>query len=233
MPDNSNVQDRITTFWNTVAASYDSYAGNVPNLESAEYAAWIRAIDGLLPAQPADVLDVGTGTGFVALIASQLGHRVTGLDLSTAMLDEARVQANRRVLEATFMIGDAVAPPFGRESFDAIVCRHFLWTLREPDVALLNWHRLLRPNGRVVVIDGFCSAQAKPEEGADLFERHYTAGTREALPAMGWDTAEPVADLMVTAGFSRITVGDLSDVHRVAENPPSAQPWYVLTGQRD
>jgi ubiquinone/menaquinone biosynthesis C-methylase UbiE len=229
----SDVQDRITTFWSTIAPQYDSYPGNVPELESAEYAAWIRAIERLLPAQPADVLDIGTGTGFLALIASQLGHRVTGLDLSTAMLAEARAHADRRGLKMTFHIGDAVAPAFQEASLDAIVCRHFLWTLREPEVALVNWRRLLRPSGRVVVIDGFWFAQAKLEEGADLFGRYYTPRTRDALPAMRWERVEPVTELLATAGFSEVTVGDLADVHRLAKNPPSTQPWYVVTGRRN
>jgi ubiquinone/menaquinone biosynthesis C-methylase UbiE len=231
----SDVQDRITTFWSTVARSYDSNPGNVPSLESAEHEAWIRAIKRLLPPQPADVLDIGTGTGFVALIASQLGHRVTGLDLSAAMLAEARMQADRRGLKATFRIGDAVAPPIDEASLDAIVCRHFLWTLREPEVALANWRRLLRPNGRVVVIDAFLANltdQSAPEEGADLFERCYTARTREALPAMRWERVEAVADLLIGAGFSEVTVSDLADIHKLAEKPAFTQPWYVVTARQ-
>jgi ubiquinone/menaquinone biosynthesis C-methylase UbiE len=125
-----------------------------------------------------------------------------------------------------------VAPPFNEVSLDAIVCRHFLWTLREPEVALVNWRRLLRPSGRVVVIDGFCSAQAKLEKGADLFERYYTPRTRDALRAMRWESVQPVTELLATAGFSDVTVGDLADVHRLARNPPSTQPWYVVTGRR-
>ncbi|MGC1870715.1 MAG: hypothetical protein WA700_07120 [Acidobacteriaceae bacterium] len=72
-PNDSDVQENITTFWSTVAAFYNSDPSNVPSLESAEYDAWIRAVERLLPTPPADVLDIGTGTGFVALIASQHG----------------------------------------------------------------------------------------------------------------------------------------------------------------
>lgn len=231
-PDDSNVQESITTFWSTVAPFYNSDPSNVPSPESPEYEAWMRAIERLLPSPPADVLDLGTGTGFVALIASRLGHRVIGLDLSTAMLAEACMQADRWGLTIRFQIGDAVKPPLEVASLDAIVCRHFLWTLRQPEVALANWLRLLRPNGRVVVVDGFWFAQRRPEEDFDLFKRHYTERTRQSLPAMRWDRVEPVADLLTAAGFSNVTTTDLAEVHRVAEKPASALPWFVVTGQR-
>jgi ubiquinone/menaquinone biosynthesis C-methylase UbiE len=205
----------------------------VPAIESSEYEAWIEAIERLLPPRPSDVLDLGTGTGFVALIASQLGHRVIGVDLSITMLSEARVHAEQRGLRTTFTVGDAVAPALEKESLDAIICRHLLWTLREPQVALMNWRRLLRPKGRVVVIDGFWFTQAKQEEGNELFERYYTDRTCEGLPAMHWDRVEPVADLLTAAGFSDVTMTDLADVHRLAEKPASAQPWFAVTGRRN
>ncbi len=229
----SNVQENITTFWNTVAPFYQKDPSNVPSLESAEYRAWVQAIERLLPPPPADVLDIGTGTGFVALIASQLGHHAIGLDLSTAMLGEARVHAEQRGLKASFQTGDAVAPPFEEATLDVIICRHFLWTLRQPEVALANWLRLLRPNGRVVVIDGFWFAESRPEEDFGLFKQHYTGRTRESLPAMHWKRVEPVASLVRAAGFSDVTMGDLADVYDAAEHHASTEPWYVVTGRRE
>ena len=233
----SYAQERITAFWSTVAPDYDSHPGNVPSSASAEREAWIRAIEQVLPHPPSDVLDIGTGTGFVALIASQLGHRVIGLDLSNAMLAEARLKAHRLGLEVTFRVGDAVLPPVDEMSFDAIVCRHLLWTLREPEVALKNWLRLLRPGGRVVVIDGFWFAkkpgQPEPEKGPALFEEHYTERTREALPAMHWETVEQVAELLEATGFCQVQVSNLGEIHKLAENPPSSEPWYLVTGRRD
>jgi ubiquinone/menaquinone biosynthesis C-methylase UbiE len=148
------------------------------------------------------------------------------------MLAEARVRAEERGLKIRFQIGDAVEPPLEEESVDAIVCRHLLWTLRQPEVALAHWLRLLRPNGRVVVIDGFWFAQSRPEENFDLFKQHYTDRTRQSLPAMSWSRVEPVAELLRRAGFSEVTTGDLADVHGVADHRSSAQPWYVVTGRR-
>ncbi len=228
----SHAQERITTFWSTVAPFYNADPSNVPSLGSAEHHAWIRAIGRLLPPPPADVLDIGTGTGFVALTASQIGHRVIGIDLSSGMLDEARKEADRRGLKASFQLADAVAPPFAEASQDAIVCRHLLWTLRRPEVALANWLRLLRPNGCVIAIDGFWFVQPMPEERVDFFESHYTEQTRELLPAMKWNRVEQAAELMRAAGFTEVRTADLADVHAVADHPPSTEPWYVVTGQR-
>src|SRR5581483_4600941 len=138
-PSHEPAQARITGFWSTVAPEYEAHGGNVPARGSAEYGAWVAAIRELLPPAPADVLDIATGTGFVALIAAGLGHRVTGIDLSDAMLAEARAEAGRRGLPVTFRLDDAVAPEGAAASYDAIISRHFIWTLREPVRALRNW----------------------------------------------------------------------------------------------
>jgi hypothetical protein len=68
-----SAQDRITGFWNTIAAGYEAHEGNVAAVGSDEYKAWVKALRDLLPPAPANVLDVGTGTGFVALMAAGLG----------------------------------------------------------------------------------------------------------------------------------------------------------------
>jgi SAM-dependent methyltransferase len=238
LPQDEPVQAQITAFWSTVAPGYEAHRGNVPARDSAEYGAWVEAVRELLPPAPADVLDIATGTGFVALIAAGLGHRVTGIDLSSAMLDEARAEADRRGLGVTFANDDAVDPSLAAAGFDAIISRHFLWTLREPQRAMRNWLRLLRPGGRVVAIDGFWFDQATAGDDAaagetpGLFEQHYTTQTRAALPAMQMTAVEPVAAMFEEAGFELVTIGDLASVHALAENPPGSQPWYVVVARR-
>lgn len=238
--DDSSVQARITGFWSAVAAEYEAHGGNVPASDSAEFRAWVEAIRELLPAAPADVLDIATGTGFAALIAAGLGHRVTGIDLSEAMLAEARKAAAARGLAIRFELRDAVTPKLPPHSLDAIVCRHFLWTLREPEVALRSWRVLLRPGGRVVAIDGFWFREsgAASDEGAreqpeqvGLFDRYYTRETRAALPAMSFASAAPIVAMFERAGFSRVERSDLAAVHALAEDPPSAEPWYVVVAR--
>lgn len=136
MAGDDSLQGRITEFWNTVAPEYEAHEGNVPVRASAEYEAWVEAIRDLLPMASSDVLDIATGTGFVALAAARLGHRVMGIDLAEAMLSEARREAAQSELTVNFELRDAVSPGFAAASFNAIVCRHFIWTLREPEDAL-------------------------------------------------------------------------------------------------
>jgi SAM-dependent methyltransferase len=231
------VQARISAFWSTVAPEYEAHPGNVPARDSAEYGAWVDAIRDVLPPAPADVLDIATGTGFVALIAAGLGHRVTGIDLSSAMLDEGRAEADRRGVEVAFEIDDAVEPQFVPASFDAIISRHFIWTLREPERALRNWLQLLRPGGRVVAIDGFWFERTTDDDDAGddvpgLFEQHYTKETRAALPAMQMTAVGPIAAMFEQAGFDRVMVSDLETVYALADSPPGVQPWYVVTACR-
>src|SRR5258708_620287 len=129
-------QRRITAFWNTVAPDYES-PGNVAPVGTADYAKWVEALRSVLPTSPARVLDVGTGTGFVARIAAVLGHRVTAIDLSEGMLDAS--SARDCGLAITFAVGDAVDPPFPAGSFDVVVSRTVMATLLRPGLAFRNW----------------------------------------------------------------------------------------------
>ncbi len=143
----ADAQDNITAFWSMIAPGYEAHPGNVPAYGTPLYRAWVQEIEALVPTPPTDALDLATGTGFVALILAALGHRVTAIDLSTDMLEQATATANSRSVEIQFTSGDAVQPAFDEASFDLVTCRHLLWTLREPDRALANW-RGAAPPGR-------------------------------------------------------------------------------------
>jgi SAM-dependent methyltransferase len=230
-----SLQERITGFWSTIATAYEAHEGNVPALNTAEYSAWVDALRELLPPTPADVLDIGTGTGFLALIGAELGHRVTGIDLSEPMLEEARREARRRKLSVRFELRDAVMPGYPTGSFDAVVARHLIWTLREPDQAFRNWRDLVRPGGVVLAIDGHWFRNEPPTEDGEasgLFDRHYTTDTRSALPLMMATDPQPAVEMLSRAGFATVESSHLTKVHALAEHPPSEDPWYVLVAHR-
>ncbi|MGI8927387.1 MAG: class I SAM-dependent methyltransferase [Tepidiformaceae bacterium] len=224
--DERSAQAPISRFWSTTALDYEAHKDNVATEGSEEFAAWVEALRTLLPPAPADVLDVGTGTGFAARIAAGLGHRVTGIDLAEGMLGAARSAARSQGVDVDFREGDAVAPPFADASFDAVVSRHLLWTLREPTKAFENWGRLLRAGGRAIAVDGLwfsgeSAAEAEGEDAPGLFEQHYTKNVRLELPIMALTSVEPVGDMFRAAGFESVNVSALGTV-RVAGRVPYA-----------
>jgi SAM-dependent methyltransferase len=225
-PGSDDVQAHITAFWNTVAAGYEAHGGNVAEYGSAEYQRWVDALAAVLPAPPSDVLDVATGTGYVALAAAFLGHRVTAVDLAPAMLGELVAKATARGLAVDARLGDAVAPGFPPASFDAVTSRHLLWTLREPAIAMANWRELLRPGGRLVAVDGFWFTNWDDGDVPAIFTAHYTAGTRAELPFMHLDRSEPILRMLAAAGFADLAAEPRPDLS-LGEGVP-----YFITATR-
>lgn len=137
--------------WDARAATFDEEPDH--GLRDPEVrAAWAARLRAWLPRRTGDVLDLGCGTGSLSLLAAEQGHRITGVDRSPAMVALAREKLAGR--DAAFLVGDAAAPPVGEERYDAVLVRHVLWTLPEPRRALRHWRGLLRPGGRLVLVEG-------------------------------------------------------------------------------
>jgi SAM-dependent methyltransferase len=221
----SDAQAHITTFWNTVAADYEAHAGNVAEYGSAQYQKWVDALAAVLPDPPSDVLDVASGTGYVALAAASLGHRVTAVDLAPAMLEELVANATARGLAVDTRLGDAVAPGFPPARFDAVTSRHLLWTLRQPASAMASWRELLRPGGRLVALDGFWFTKSDDDIPA-LFAAHYTADTRAELPFMLLDRSEPILSMLAASGFADVAAEPRPDLS-LGDGVP-----YLITATR-
>jgi SAM-dependent methyltransferase len=137
--------------WDASAASFDDEPDH--GLRDPEVRrAWAARLSSWLPARASDVLDLGCGTGSLSLLAAEQGHRVTGVDASPAMVGRARAKLAGR--DAAFLVGDAAAPPVGEQRFDVVLVRHVLWALPDPGRALRHWRGLLRPGGRLVLVEG-------------------------------------------------------------------------------
>jgi ubiquinone/menaquinone biosynthesis C-methylase UbiE len=99
-----------------------------------------------------DVLEVAVGTG-LNLPEYPLDARVTGIDLSPEMLELARRRISLSGREIDLRTGDAQDLPFDDESFDVVVCTYSLCNIPDPAVAVAEMHRVLRPGGRLVLVD--------------------------------------------------------------------------------
>lgn len=95
------------------------------------------------------VLDVGCGTGVVALTAARLGAKVTGLDLTPEPLDRARENSSLGDLRIDWHEGDAEELPFEDSAFDVVLSQFGHMFAPRPDVALAEMLRVLKPGGTV------------------------------------------------------------------------------------
>lgn len=210
-------QENLNTYWSGRAPAYDDYQQR-PERVDLDRAAWGEILAGVLPAAPADVLDLGTGSGFVAMVLASLGHRVTATDLADGMIERAREHAARVTNPPAFSVGDAVDPDFAPGSFDAITNRYLMWTLREPEQALTRWRRLLRPGGVLAIVDAtwFAAGLVAEGSGADAvsdFERSYDDVVRAALPLAEARSIDATRALVEGAGFRDVTVTPLTSIH--------------------
>ena len=225
------VQDAIKGAWTRGAHAYDHDAGHGLATPAVERA-WSDVLEDALDAAPLDVLDVGTGTGLLAVIAAKLGHRVTGVDFTPAMLERGAHRAERAGVHVAWCEGDGMDLPFRPDSFDAVVSRHVLWTLTDPAAAFREWVRVTRPGGRVVWFDGLYSGgwQTKLRGGLArtlrwLQRRPDHAGSHgypdhaiEALPLRGIRSPEPVRALLHHLGIDDATFEHLTEVPRAEQH---------------
>ncbi len=112
------------------------------------------------------VLDVATGTGFTAFAFAEAGHSVMGLDLTSAMLLQARKLAGERGLESIrFVLGRAEVLPFAESSLDAVTCRLSPHHFSDVPRFLAEVRRVLKKGGAVIITD-----TASPDDSPHMSE---------------------------------------------------------------
>ncbi len=152
LPD-TGLKEQIRKRWNEAAEDFDDLPGHGLRTMQ-EKQTWMSLLQKTLGPKPLKILDVGTGTGVIALLLTEMGHNVTGIDLSEDMLARAREKARKANMPVEFLEGDAENVPFPDKTFEAVINRHVLWTLPNPEKAVSEWIRVLKPGGCLVIIDG-------------------------------------------------------------------------------
>jgi 2-polyprenyl-3-methyl-5-hydroxy-6-metoxy-1,4-benzoquinol methylase len=171
-------------YWDNAATTFDDEPDHGLR-DPIVRAAWTKVLSSWLPEPGGLILDIGCGTGSLSLLMAQLGHGVTGIDLAPAMIAQAEAKAEAAGQQIPFQVMDAAQPDFAPQQFEAIVCRHLLWTLPDPPAVLQRWAELLKPGGRLVLIEGFW------QTGAGM---HATAVMQAMPPPLTILAVQPLSD---------------------------------------
>ena len=157
----------------------------------------------LLLMPPLVIADLGAGEGAFSQLLARRAERVIAIDNSPKMVEVARELAARNGLDnIDFRVGDLEAPPIDDASIDLAFLSQSLHHALHPQRAVAAAHRLLKPGGRIAILDlkrhGF-------EEARDLYADHW----------LGFAEAE-LEGFLLEAGFERVSV---NVVHREEEHP--------------
>jgi ubiquinone/menaquinone biosynthesis C-methylase UbiE len=129
------------------------------------------------------ILDVGCGSGYIASILENKGFKVTGVDISTKMLELAKMNAP----QSTFLKMDMKKLDFPKDSFDGIVCLYSIFHVqRRYHLKILkSFRRVLRPKGLLALHMGWGEWVGIEENwlggGAPMYWSHYGKGKNLVL----------------------------------------------------
>ena len=154
------IGQRVKDYWTQRSHDFGTVRKN--ELENEMGQRWLHEIERFLPeGRSLNILDVGTGTGFFAILLAEKGHRVEGIDLTPAMLEEARTLAKQRNLDITFREMDAQNLAYPDGTFDVVISRNLTWTLPDPERAYASWFRVLKPGGVLLNFDAEYAAHVR------------------------------------------------------------------------
>lgn len=145
---------------------------------------WRRFLVGRLPRDGGHVLDVATGTGLVAAELLRCGFRVTGVDQSSEMLEQARARFGHD--EAELVEASAESLPFADCAFDHLTVTYLLRYVGDPGATLAELARVVRRGGTLASLEfGVPSGIARP-----AWELYVRAGLPLAGRVLGNGWAE-------------------------------------------
>jgi ubiquinone/menaquinone biosynthesis C-methylase UbiE len=181
-------------------------------------------LDAVNTREGTELVDVGTGPGFVAAAAVARGASVTGIDVADAMVEIAQ----RRVPSGQFRRGSAEDLPLSDGAFDAVVGNFVILHLGHPDRGAREARRVLRPGGR-----GAFTVWGPPNVNRALGVFHDAVQRAGVAPPTDVPTGPPMFDLGEFAAFTKLLTEAGFEAVTVAESPGALRvdpaEWWEAT----
>ena len=185
---NASIISENLAYWTGRAAGYSKV--NQAELATSQKEKWSRCLCSEIlrcfpdtPPEELSVLEVGTGPGFFAILLCEAGYDVTALDLTPAMLEEAKKNAGPLAGRIRFLEMNAETLDLPDGCFDVIVSRNLTWNLPHPDRAYTEWARVLRPGGLLLNFDANWYAYLFDEEAQAAYEQDRANSAEQGV----WD----------------------------------------------
>lgn len=205
-PDMAHMKSKIAEHWNARAPMFEESYAHVAKSER-EDEAWLATIGRYLPpGERLRVLDLGTGLGYLASVASRLGHDAYGIDIAAEMVVRANARCERLGIPVTITEGDADHLAFDDGSFDAVTERNVLWTMPRPAETLAEIRRVLRPGGVLLSMEAkWLPSRDAPVVtsavgGAPNLMEHY-GEFRDEIPLLGGATPDELTTFLSSHGW--------------------------------
>ncbi|MEN1761566.1 MULTISPECIES: class I SAM-dependent methyltransferase [Anoxynatronum] len=242
--------------WDHCASHYDEGYDHAVKSD-AEKQLWMKLLRQLIGESPRNILDIGTGTGNLAFMLAELGYSVKGVDLSAELLAIARSKQPPHMGKVVFEQQDAqeLSETTG-DQYDVVISRNVLWTITDPEKALSEWHRVMKPGGIFVMIDAnwFCptlqqrllkamgtllKSFQKNQQHEEQEEQTYDPHIMASLPLIGKNGVQIFTKLANNCGFKNVVQIPLKEVDRIMwQQMPlqkkllNAYHRYVLLGKK-
>ncbi|MBC3889077.1 methyltransferase domain-containing protein [Acetobacterium paludosum] len=212
----NNMIQAVEERWDVNAQKYDNR--HQVNTTPEDKKHWMEALaENIGPDKNIKLMDVGAGTGFITLMAAELGYQCHAVDISSGMLEVARNHANNKGLRIDFIKSNVENIPCEDASMDVIVNRHVMWTLLNPGEACKEWFRVLKNGGKLLCIVTIGSMGDSCN--------HYSQDIEDQLPLKGADENKLI-NTLIEAGFSNVEAIKLDKIRNMNED----KAWYIIKG---